>query len=363
VPATEAIPIPTPAPRARARLTWALLAANVGVFALLEATGSSSDVHDLVRFGALEPGLVRSGEPWRLLSAAFLHSGWLHLAVNVVAAFPLARAVERAAGPIRLAAFWAGGALAGFALSALGRDAVSVGASGALHGVLGAALVLHGLALGSLRAFLRSGLTRLVALSLAAWAGAGLFLSLPLDHLAHGGGLAAGAVLALALAARPPRRTATAAAAVGIVLLCAAAAWPRGAPSRYQAESRTARIHAALRRLDRDEARRLLAEAEASGQRGADLDYYRGLLRLQEGDLEGALAILRPLAAGPPGAVREEARARAASAARVLGLRHAFGFRARKDPRLGLAYLDEACALGDAESCRRADSLRGEIAR
>jgi TPR repeat protein len=122
-------------------------------------------------------------------------------------------------------------------------------------------------------------------------------------------------------------------------------------------------IHAALRRLDGDAARRLLAEAEARGQRGADLDYYRGLLRLQEGDLEGALSILRPLAAGPPGTVRDEARARAASAARVLGRRHAAGYRVPPNPLLGLAYLDEACALGDGESCRQAEALRTEIAR
>jgi hypothetical protein len=189
-------------------------------------------------------------------------------------------------------------------------------------------------------------------------------LSVPLDHLAHAGGLLAGAAVALAFAAGPSRRAgAIGAVASALLLLAAAAAWPRGEPSRYEAASRGARIHAALRRLDGAEARRLLAEAEAAGQRDAELDYYRGLLLLQEDDLAGALAVLRPLAAGPPGTVRDEARARAASAARVLGLRHAAGRGVPPNPLLALAYLDEACGLGDEASCRRAEALRREIAR
>ena len=364
MPATESAPTPPPASRGPTPVTWALVAANVLALALVEAAGSATDLDDLVRAGAMERGRLWAGQWWRFVTATFLHVGWPHLAMNVAAAVLLARPVERALGSVRFASVWLAGGIAGSALSALGRDVVSAGASGSLHAVLGAALVLHGLALGSLRAFLRNRAVWVVAISLAAWACAALVLSIPLDHLAHAGGLLAGAAVALAFEIRPSRRPgAIGAVAAGIVLLAAAAAWPRGEPTRYEAASRGARIHAALRRLDRAEARRLLAEADAAGQPGPELDYYRGLLRLQEGDLAGALAILRPLAEGPPGTVRDEARARAASAARVLGLRHAAGRGVPPNPLLGLAYLDEACALGDEGSCRRAEGLRREIAR
>ena len=157
-------PVPPPAARrtslvARAReapATLALVAAYLVVFAILSAEGLLLDEHGLVRAGALERGRLWAGEWWRLAAATFLHVNAAHLLVNVAVALMAGRLVERAAGTARFLAVYAASGLAGSALSALGQDAVSAGASGALNGLVGAVLVLHALALGGARALLRS---------------------------------------------------------------------------------------------------------------------------------------------------------------------------------------------------------------
>jgi rhomboid protease GluP len=362
VPAAEAAPRPLLLARlAEAPVTVALVAANVAVLALVARTGSATDPHALVRFGAVERGHLWAGEWWRLVAATFLHWGWFHLAWNAAAALLVGRPVERALGPARFAAVYLASGVAGAALSALGQDAISVGASGALNGLLGAVLVLHALALGSLRAFVRSPGTLLLAALLAGWAAFGLAARLPIDHLAHLGGLVAGAALTLALSL-PRRRAvaATAAVAAGIALLCGAAVWPRSAPTRWEAVQRTERIDAALRREDVAEAKRLLAEAAARGQRSPALEYYRAFASARDGDYEGALEILRPVVDRVPEGSRADARALAASLAKNLGYRFYTGEGARRDPRLGLSYLEEACGYDDAESCRNAAAIRGD---
>jgi TPR repeat protein len=148
----------------------------------------------------------------------------------------------------------------------------------------------------------------------------------------------------------------------GVAVLSSAAAWPRGEVTRYEARARELAVHRALRRGDRDSARALLAEAAARGQRSANLEYYRGLLRVQEGDLEGALEILLPIVDRVPEPFREDARAAAASVARNLGYRYYTGEAVRQDVVRGVSYLQQACALGDAESCRNAAAILGRPA-
>jgi membrane associated rhomboid family serine protease len=136
------------------QLTKGLLAVNVGVFVLMVATGGTiaRAGGPLFEWGAL---VVRAqaggqlvglaeGEWWRLLTAAFLHAGIFHLAMNMFILYLIGTPLEMALGRGRYAAIYFVSALAGSAGALLlSPGAITVGASGAIFGIFGAAIVLE----------------------------------------------------------------------------------------------------------------------------------------------------------------------------------------------------------------------------
>lgn len=241
------------------------------VFAAMVASGVDARaprVADLVRWGANVTGRTLHGEPWRLLSAAFLHAGFLHVLVNAWGFWQM-RWVERTLGRTGFVVVWLVAAVAGN-LASLAREGtvVTVGASGALCGLLGASL-------GSVLAPRRSGVPRplrramvsnmLVLVAVNAWLGA----TVPaIDNHAHAGGFVAGLLVALATV-RPPtpeaargraRRAALAGLAAAVVLaatfVAVAAAHPRedggGAPTAASPAHEAAMLveRASARNLD-----------------------------------------------------------------------------------------------------------------
>ncbi|ABC82564.1 rhomboid family intramembrane serine protease [Anaeromyxobacter dehalogenans] len=352
--------MPPGAPRPRdglaARLraapgTAALAALDLAVFGWVAAHGSTTDPALLARMGALDHARVWDGEPWRLLTAAFLHVGPVHLVWNLAFGVPLCALVERAIGTRRFLVVYLASALGGSAASMLAAMPMSAGASGALFGVAGAMLALYRRAVGSWRAFLSSRDIILNGIMLVAFALAGLFL--PIDGWAHAGGLVTGAWLGW-VASRPPPRRARAwlppAAALGLAVALALRPDPRWAANRAELEA----LHAALRDGDRTRARAVLDAARARGNDAAGLPYYEGLLLAQEGDLEGALQRLRPLASASRGPARDEARKALAAVSKRLGVLLVLGEGRPADPERGRALLDEACGAGDADACRLA---------
>lgn len=340
----------------------ALLGANVAVFAVFAvaaALGAGQGEAFLLRAGALERSRVWAGEPWRLVTAAFLHVGVVHLACNVVFGFLACRLVERALGSRRLLSLYLASAVGGSALSLLGQDGVSAGASGALFGAVGAILALHRRALGGWRPFLASPATRSLAVSILATSLGGS-LVVRLDHLSHAGGLVTGAAGAWLLTRpRPARRWPLLAAALALAGLAVAACWPRPGLTRWQRAELERDLHAALSARDARAARALVARADAAGHASGRLATYRALLLVQEGDLEGALEVARPLRAAGDPEVRAEGDRIVAGVARTLAHRAYTGDGAPRNPWRGLALLEEACAAGDAESCRDAARIRG----
>lgn len=144
--------------------------------------------------------VVVDGQWWRLLTSAFLHAGLLHLALNMLGLWGAGRQVCRWLGNGPFLLVYLGAALAGSALSlhAGAQHTISVGASGAVFGVLGALLVV----VWRNRARLPLVLTRNLLLS------QGLFVLYMLaqgfgrqgiDNAAHLGGLLAGAAMAALL--------------------------------------------------------------------------------------------------------------------------------------------------------------------
>ncbi|WP_242346079.1 rhomboid family intramembrane serine protease [Anaeromyxobacter terrae] len=341
--------------------TWALAVANAAAFALVLSRGDPSDPALLVRLGALERSRVWAGEAWRLVTAGFLHGGWQHLTMNLGALLLAGPIVERGLGRARFLGLYLGSVVAASAASLLGHDAVVAGASGGVFGVVGALLVLELRRAGSVRRFLAAPHVALVVGALAiGFVGSRLFpAGLPVDDFAHGGGLLTGAAAAWLLT-RPAPRTTWPWAAFGLALAVAltAAVWPRAGTTRFQAEELERQIYAALRREDVAESRRLLSVADARGQRSPALDYFRALVQAQGGDLEGALLALRALATSAGVPLRDDVRRSGARVARMLAYRHGSGDGRPLDPARAVAYLEESCALGEAQSCRDAAAAR-----
>ncbi|WP_100010654.1 rhomboid family intramembrane serine protease [Lentibacillus sediminis] len=172
--------------------TYILLAVNLLVFFLLERNGSSTSVEDLIDFGAkYNPAIIADGEWWRIITSMFLHIGFLHLFMNMLAVYYIGSLVERIFGSFRFIVIYflagIGGGLASFAFSAN----VSAGASGALFGLFGA-LLFFGL-LHKRIFFQTMGMNVLVLIGINIVFG---FSIQQIDNAAHLGGLFAGFIAA-----------------------------------------------------------------------------------------------------------------------------------------------------------------------
>ena len=128
------------------RVAKGLVALNVGIYLLQLAQGAplQANAGSIFVNGALYGPAVADGDWWRLLTAAFLHYGPIHLAMNMIALWLFGPALEAAIGSVRFLLLYLAAGLAGSAGALLlTPDAVTVGASGAIYGVFGAILVLE----------------------------------------------------------------------------------------------------------------------------------------------------------------------------------------------------------------------------
>ncbi|HSR94650.1 MAG TPA: rhomboid family intramembrane serine protease [Solirubrobacterales bacterium] len=126
--------------------TFALIAINVAVFLAEVATGHGglgTITSSLIpEFGLFGPS-VAEGEWYRLLTSAFLHAGLFHIAGNMILLYFLGRILEPAIGTPRFVALYLASLFAGsFGALLLSPDSLSIGASGAVFGVLSAAFVI-----------------------------------------------------------------------------------------------------------------------------------------------------------------------------------------------------------------------------
>ena len=159
---------------------------------------------DLVgRFDKVNEAL--HAEPWRLLTASFLHGGAIHLAVNAYALAMIGPSVERIYGPFRFwVVFLLGGAV-GFGASAVFVDAPSLGASAGLFALLGALLGWAVQARRRIPPAARSAMIREILTVAALNIGLGFMVPF-VDNAAHVGGFAGGLAFGFALRPRSPDR-------------------------------------------------------------------------------------------------------------------------------------------------------------
>ncbi|MCG8424245.1 MAG: rhomboid family intramembrane serine protease [Proteobacteria bacterium] len=176
----------------RVPVTTGLIISNVVIFFLVSAVyGSTGDVGGLIRAGANVGSAVVAGEWWRLASSTFLHVGWVHLLFNIYVLWVLGKLVEQLYGPLRFFAVYATAGLAGAIASTLSGPGVSVGASGAVLGLMGALIVELGIYRRAYFDRWRKHMLRVLVFVAVAQVAIGFFYS-AIDQAAHVGGLLAG---------------------------------------------------------------------------------------------------------------------------------------------------------------------------
>lgn len=128
----------------KAIITYILIAVNVLVYALtayLSGNIVDSDTNVLIFLGAKVNELISSGEYYRLVSCMFLHGGAMHVALNMYSLYALGPFVERVYGKVRYTIIYFFAGIISSLFSYMFSSDISVGASGAIFGLLGAALV------------------------------------------------------------------------------------------------------------------------------------------------------------------------------------------------------------------------------
>lgn len=175
--------------------TYVLIASNVAIYAFTSyLSGNAFEMSDsvLIQYGQIN-SLVLSGQVWRLFTAMFVHANIAHIAGNMLFLFIYGLRAEKMFDLKEYLAVYFLSGLAGGLLTLvplLGTDTLSVGASGAIFGVIGAVTVYARRSIG------QSIISALLFVFL-------LFafnLGQNVNYLAHLGGLGVGLLLGYLLA-------------------------------------------------------------------------------------------------------------------------------------------------------------------
>lgn len=212
--------VPEPAQRKRrgvdlsaAPATYALVAINCAVFLWMIYRGVSfNSTRDLIHFGATNTSLMQDhGEWYRLVTAIFVHGGWVHLLTNMWCLWNLGMLGEPLLGPFGLVTVYvltgAAGNLLSMAINvANGVNETGVGASGAVFGIAGILIVLLSnkklpIPWDELRR-LRRSVIQFAVLNLVI-GGATIFVNvIRIDNSAHIGGFVSGLAMGVPLVPR-----------------------------------------------------------------------------------------------------------------------------------------------------------------
>jgi membrane associated rhomboid family serine protease len=201
-----------------APVTKALIAINVLIYLItaVQGQGLNSPGGSLFNKTALYGPLVEHGDWWRLITAAFLHANIVHIGFNMFALWVIGGPVEHYLGRSRFLGLYLVAGLAGSAGALLqSPTGVTVGASGAIFGILGALLILEWQATGKLGG---QAMT-LIVINLAF-----SFTFAGISWGGHVGGLVGGVLATLAIQLGDRRRSQVIGLAACVVLAAVAVA-------------------------------------------------------------------------------------------------------------------------------------------
>jgi rhomboid protease GluP len=168
-------------------LAYGVLALNIIIFVADQYVLGGR----LTELGVKDNAAITAGELWRFITPMFLHANVLHIAINSYSLYIIGPQVERSYGHWRFAAIYLLSGIAGVIASFAFSPYQSLGASGALFGLIGALLPL----LYRNRTVFRDTQRRIVAIVQVIVINLLIGLIPGIDDWAHGGGLAGGLAL------------------------------------------------------------------------------------------------------------------------------------------------------------------------
>ena len=192
-----------------APLTFLLLLSFVGLYVIQVLTGvdaNNPNSADLIKWGANALPYTMGYEPWRLISSAFLHIGFMHLLFNTFAMYFFGQVAEPMFGHAKFLALFLLSAVGGTLLNNYitwqsilndnGLPALSAGASGGIMG-LGAALLIAALFKISVNGMVLNLRSLIFIMGINLVYG---FAVPGIDNAGHIGGAITGAIIALGFA-------------------------------------------------------------------------------------------------------------------------------------------------------------------
>ena len=180
-------------------ITYILIAINVILFIIPLLFG---EYNSLINNFCVDASLIRSGQYYRILTGIFLHGSILHLLFNCYALFVIGSQVENFMGNFKFLIIYLFSGICGSIFSMIFSSYPSIGASGAIFGLMGA-LVYFGyhyrVYLGNV---VKSQIIPLILLNLCIG-----FLSSGIDNFAHIGGLIGGSLISIAVGVKDKSST------------------------------------------------------------------------------------------------------------------------------------------------------------
>ena len=124
--------------------TYIIMGINILVFmitAFLSKNIMTSNISVLIYLGAKVNVLISSGEYYRLITCMFLHAGLLHISLNMYSLYIIGPLVERVYGRVKYISIYFIAGIVASLFSYIFSNDISIGASGAIFGLLGATLI------------------------------------------------------------------------------------------------------------------------------------------------------------------------------------------------------------------------------
>ena len=176
----------------RPYITYALIIINVLLYFIPLLTGSYDK---LINDFCIYAPAIKSGELYRLFTGIFLHGNLLHLAFNCYALYILGMQLESFMGKVKYLIIYLFAGLTGALFSMIFSNySASIGASGAIFGIMGAIVYFgyhYRVYLGNV---IKCQIITVIVLNLAIG-----FLSSGIDNFAHIGGLIGGFLITMGL--------------------------------------------------------------------------------------------------------------------------------------------------------------------
>ena len=176
-------------------VTYAIMVICLLMLVLMFVFGNGFDNYTLLKFGANNDYLVKHGEYYRLFTSIFLHGSLLHLVLNMYSLYVIGPQVESFFGKVKFLFIYLVSGICGSLLSiAFSHNTISIGASGAIFGLLGSLLYFGYYYRAYLGNAVKSQVLPIIIINLMIG-----FLLPNIDNGAHIGGLIGGILATMAV--------------------------------------------------------------------------------------------------------------------------------------------------------------------